>query len=114
MSTTLSMTSRQCEFSTRIESQVQLDHSAENAPSIRGIVTCGGGGLPCGSCHTNNCLFCSSVSHDLVRAAGGTRSAYGIAAQCPSPPQRQSWNGQAPWSPLTVPLVRSPPMCAHN
>ena len=37
--------------------------------------------------------------------------AYGIAAHRPFPPQRQSWNGQAMASPLTVPWLRSPPMC---
>ena len=111
MSTTLSITSRQFAPSTRIESQVQSDHSSENAPSIRGIVTGPGGGLPCGSFHTNSCRFCSSVIHDRVRAAGGTRAAYGIRAHRPSAPQRQSWNGQATWSPLTVPWLRSPPMC---
>ena len=73
MSTTLSITSRQFAPSTRIESQVQSVHSAEYAPSIRGIVTCPGGGLPCGSCQTNSCPFCSSVVQDRVRAAGGTR-----------------------------------------
>ena len=110
MSTTLSITSRQFAPSTRSESQVQSDHSSENAPSIRGIVTCSGGGFPCGSFHTNRCRFCSSVSQDRVRAAGGTRAAYGMRAHLPSPPHRQSWNGQATWSPLTVPSVRSPPM----
>ncbi len=111
MSTTLSITSRQFEFWTRIESQVQFDHSGENAPSISGIVTCSGGELPSGSFQTNSCLFCSRVSQDLVRAAGGTRLAYGMCAHLPSPPQRQSWNGQATWSPLIMPMVRSPPMC---
>jgi len=111
MSTTLSTTSRQLEFSTRIESQVQFDHSGEKAPSIRGIVMCSGGGLPSGSFQTNSCLFCSRVSQALVRAAGGTRLAYGMCAHLPSPPHRQSWNGQATWSPLIVPMVRSPPMC---
>src|SRR5215469_13004812 len=111
MSTTLSTTSRQLEFWTSNESQVQFDHSGENAPSIRGIVMCSGGGFPCGSFQTKSCLFSSSVSHDLVRAAGGTLFAYGILAQRPSPPHRQSWNGHATWSPLIVPIVRSPPMC---
>src|ERR1700729_768335 len=32
----------------------------------------------------------------------------------PSPPQRQSWNGQAMASPLTMPRLRSPPMCRQN
>ena len=73
MLTTLSTTSRQFAPSTRIESQVQSLHSLEYAPSIRGIVTCPGGGFPCGSCHTNSCRFCSRVSHERVRAAGGTR-----------------------------------------
>src|SRR5580704_8366827 len=68
MSTTLSIISRQFAPSTRSESQVQPDHSSENAPSIRGMTTCSGGGLPSGSFHTNNCLFCSRVSQDLVRA----------------------------------------------
>src|SRR5215472_695308 len=110
MSTTLSTTSRQLEFCTSKESQVQFDHSEENAPSILGIVMCSGGGLLSGSFQTNSCLFSSSVCHDLVLAAGGTRLAYGILAHLPSPPQRQSWNGQATWSPLIVPIVRSPPM----
>ena len=35
----------------------------------------------------------------------------GSRAHRPSPPQRQSWNGQAIASPLTVPWLRSPPMC---
>src|SRR5215469_9543304 len=110
MSTTLSTTSRQF-ASTASESQVQFDHSAEYAPSIRGIVTSGGGGLPSGSFHTNSCWFCSSVSQDLVRAVGGTRREYGILTHLPSPPQRQSWNGQAIALPLIVPRLKSPPMC---
>src|SRR5262245_13395249 len=110
MSTTLSTTSRQF-ASTASESQVQFDHSAEYAPSIRGIVTSGGGGLPSGSFHTNSCWFCSRVSQDLVRAVGGTRREYGILTHLPSPPQRQSWNGQAIALPLIVPRLRSPPMC---
>ena len=75
MSATLSMTSRQFAPSTRMESQVQLLHPAEYAPSIRGMVTSGGGALPCGSCQTNSCRFCSSVSQDRVRAVAGTRLA---------------------------------------
>src|SRR5215472_18014839 len=114
MSTTLSTTSRQLEFSTSKESQVQFDHSGENAPSILGIVMWPGGGLPSGSFQTKSCLFSSSVSHDLVLAVGGTRLAYGMSAHLPSPPQRQSWNGQATWSPLTVPMVRSPPICRQK
>ncbi len=111
MSTTLSMTSRQFAPSTRIESQVQSVHSGEPAPSIAGITTSSGGGLPSASCQTNSWPFCSRVRQDRVRAATGTRRAYGIPAHRPSPPQRQSWNGQATASPLTVPWVRSPPMC---
>jgi hypothetical protein len=111
MSTTLSITSRQFAPSTRIESQVQSVHSPEPAPEITGITTSAGGGLPSGSCHTNNCPLRSSTRQDRVRAATGTRRAYGIEAHRPSPPQRQSWNGQAIASPLTVPWVRSPPMC---
>src|SRR6516225_3041691 len=94
MSTTLSTTSRQF-ASTDSESHVQLDHSPEYAPSIRGIVTSGAGWLPWGSFHTKSCWFCSSVSHALVRAVGGTRREYGIFTHLPSGPQRQSWNGHA-------------------
>ena len=111
MSTTLSMTSRQFAPSTRIESQVQSVHSADPAPSINGIVTSSGGGLPSGSFQTNSWPFRSRVRQARVLAATGTRRAYGIAAHRPSPPQRQSWNGQAMASPLTVPWLRSPPMC---
>jgi hypothetical protein len=75
MSTTLSMTSRQFAPSISTESQVQLLHSSLNAASTRGITTSSGGGLPCGSCHTNSCRFCSSVVHDRVRARSGTRLA---------------------------------------
>src|SRR5215475_11730660 len=110
MSTTLSTTSRQF-ASTVSESQVQVLHSSEYAPSICGIVTSDGGGLPCGSFQRNSCWLRSSVSHDRVRAVGGTRREYGICAHLPSAPQRQSWNGQAIVSPLTVPRLRSPPMC---
>ena len=75
MSATLSTTSRQFAPSTRIESQVQLVHSAECAPSIRGMVTDAGGGFPSGSYQTNSCRFRSRVSQDRVLAAGGTRRA---------------------------------------
>ena len=111
MSTTLSMTSRQFAPSTRIESQVQSVHSSEEAPSMKGIVTSSGGALPSGSFQTNRWPFRSRVRQARVLAATGTRRAYGIPAHRPSPPQRQSWNGQAMASPLTVPWVRSPPMC---
>src|SRR4051794_10203488 len=104
MSTTLSTTSRQFEPSMRTESQDQLLHSSENAPSMRGMVTAEGGGAPCGSFQTNSCLFCSTVVHARVLARGGTRCAYGTWVHRPSPPQRQSWKGQATASPLTVPM----------
>ena len=112
MSTTLSMTSRQFAPSTRIESQVHDGPlRADEAPSMTGIVTSSGGALPSGSFQTNSWPFRSRVRQDRVRAATGTRRAYGIPAHRPSPPQRQSWNGQAMASPLTVPWLRSPPMC---
>ena len=111
MSTTLSITSRQFAPSTRIESQVQLVQSGDPAPSIRGIVTSSAGGLPSGSFQTNSWPFCSRVRQARVLAATGTRLAYGMDAHRPFPPQRQSWNGQAMASPLTVPWLRSPPMC---
>src|SRR6266567_7982675 len=88
MSTTLSITSRQFEFWTRIESQVQFDHSGENAPSISGIVTCSGGELPSGSFQTNSCLFCSRVSQDLVRGRRhppGVRDVRALAVAAPTP-----------------------------
>ena len=70
-----------------------------------------GGGLPSGSFQTNSRPSCSMVSHAAVRATLGTLRLYGTALQRPSPPQRQSWNGQAISSPLTSPWDRSPPMC---
>ena len=75
MSTTLSMTSRQFAPSTRMVSQVQRVHSGEPAPSISGMVTSAGGGLPCGSFQTKSCPLRSSVVQARVRAAGGTRLA---------------------------------------
>ena len=63
------------------------------------------------------CKLCEAVCPALAITIesdvrdDGTRRAYGIALHLPSPPQRQSWNGQATSSPLTEPWVRSPPMC---
>ena len=111
MSTTLSMTSRQFAPSTRMESHVHDVHSSDEAPSMNGIVTSSGGAFPSGSFQTNRWPFRSRVRQARVLAATGTRRAYGIPAHRPSPPQRQSWNGQAMASPLTVPWLRSPPMC---
>src|ERR1700758_2207110 len=110
MSTTLSMISRQLVL-TVVVYQCQSVHSSLVAPSIRGIVTSGGGGLPSGSFHTNNIPSCSNVVHFAVRASLGTRLLYGTRLHRPSPPQRQSWNGHAISLPFTWPWVRSPPMC---
>src|SRR6476646_1637234 len=110
MSTTLSMISRQLACTTVVY-QCQSVHSSLEAPSMRGIVTCSGGGLPSGSLHTNSIPSCSNVVHVAVRASLGTRRAYGTFLHRPSPPHRQSWNGHAISLPLTVPPERSPPMC---
>src|ERR1700722_14641631 len=110
MSTTLSMISRQL-LLTWVVYHSQSVHSSLVAPSIRGIVTPGGGGWCSGSFHTNNNPSCSSVVHVAVRASLGTRRAYGTLLHRPSPPHRQSWKGQAISSPFTSPWVRSPPMC---
>jgi len=111
MSTMLSMISRQWEPSTTVESHTQSVHSPSAKPSIAGIVTFSGGGLPSGSCQTKSCPSSSMVVQPRVRARGGTRRAYGISWHLPSPPQRQEWNGQATLSPTTSPCERSPPMC---
>ncbi|CKT17890.1 Uncharacterised protein [Mycobacterium tuberculosis] len=89
----------------------QSVHSSLAASGISGIRTAGSGGLPSWSCQTNSSPLRTSVVHDRVRAILGVRLAYGTNLQRPSPPQRQSWNGQATSSPLTVPSDRSPPMC---
>src|SRR5690606_17939418 len=64
-----------------------------------------------GSCQTKSRPSCSRVCHARVLAIGGTRRAYGMFLQRPLPPHRQSWKGHAISSPLTVPWLRSPPMC---
>ena len=63
------------------------------------------------SCQTNSRPPRTSVVHARVRASRGVRLAYGTSLHLPSPPQRQSWNGQATSSPLMVPCDRLPPMC---
>src|SRR6202042_3829603 len=102
MSTTLSTTSRQLVL-TVVVYQCQSVHSSLAAPSISGIETSSGGGLPSGSFHTNNIPSCSSVVHFAVRASRGARLLYGTRLQRPSPPHRQSWNGQAISFPFTSP-----------
>src|ERR1700676_158064 len=110
MSTTLSLILGQVLLSCVVY-QRQSVHSSLVAPSIRGIVTSGGGGLCSGSFQTNNIPSCSSVVQVFVRAAFGTRRLYGTRLHRPSPPHRQSWKGHAISSPFTSPCVRSPPMC---
>jgi hypothetical protein len=78
---------------------------------MTGIARSAGGAFPSGSFQTNRCPLRSSVVHDRVRAAGGTRRAYGIRAHRPSAPQFQPWNGHTTTSPLISPRLRSPPMC---
>ncbi len=74
MSTTLSMISRQL-LCTTVVYQCQSVHSSLVAPSMRGIVTSGVGGLPSGSFQTNNMPSCSSVVQVAVRASRGVRLA---------------------------------------
>src|SRR5882757_11288377 len=111
MSVLLSMISRQLALSISKEFQVQSLHCPWWIPAIWGMACSGIGGLPSGSFQTKSCLFSSQVTHDRVRASFGTRLAYGTALHLPSPLQRQSLNGHAISSPLTDPIVRSPPMC---
>src|SRR6516165_5525149 len=103
------MISRQL-LCTTVVYQCQSVHPSLAAPSMRGIVTPGGGGLRSGSFQTNNILSCSSVVQACVRASLGVRLLYGTCLHRPSPPQRQSWNGHAISLPLTSPCERSPPM----
>ncbi|SKW58378.1 Uncharacterised protein [Mycobacteroides abscessus subsp. abscessus] len=72
MSTTLSMISRQLVLTTVVY-QCQSVHSWLVAPSIRGMATSSGGGLPCGSCQMNNMPSCSRVIQVAVRASLGVR-----------------------------------------
>src|SRR6516162_1601149 len=103
------MISRQL-LCTTVVYQCQSVHSSLAAPSMRGIVTPGGGGLRSGSFHTNNIPSCCRVGQAAVRASFGVRLLYGTCLHRPSPPQRQSWNGHAISLPLTSPCERSPPM----
>ena len=56
---------------TTVVYQCQSVHSSLVAPSIRGMVTSGGGGLRSGSFQTNSIPSCSSVVHVAVRAEPG-------------------------------------------
>ena len=62
------MISRQL-LPTTVVYQCQSVHSSLVAPSMRGMVTSGGGGLPSGSFQTNNMPSCSSVVQVAVRAS---------------------------------------------
>ena len=75
MSTTLSTISRQFAPSMTVVYQTQSVQSSRVAPSMTGMVTSSGGGLPSGSFQTKSRLSCSSVGHDAVRARSGTRRA---------------------------------------
>ena len=91
--------------------QVQSVHASVPIPSSSGGRISRSGADPSTSCQTSSCALRTTQAYFWVRARSGTRRAYGIALHLPSPPHRQSWNGQAISSPLTVPRVRSPPMC---
>src|ERR1700704_6503997 len=111
MSTLLSTISRQCDPSMRIEFHDHGDHCPSAYPSIVVGKISAGGVDPSGSCQTSSWPLTSPVGQRLVRANRGVRLAYGTSEQRPVEPcQRQSWNGHANESPLTVPWDRSPPM----
>src|SRR3546814_20902830 len=110
MSTTLSTISRQLAPSILTEYHCQSVQPSSSAPSILGIVTSAGGGLPWGSFQTKSLPSCTIVGQDAVRARSGTRRAWGIALHLPSPPQRQSWNRHALPLLLPGPWERPPPM----
>ncbi len=111
MSTTLSMISRQCAEGTSRTFQLQSVYFCGSMmSSSSGGRTSWSAALPSWSCQTISRPLRSTVSYFWVRARSGIRRAYGIALHLPSPPQRQSWKGQAISSPFTVPWVRSPPM----
>lgn len=59
--------------STTVVYQCQSVHWSLVAPSMRGIVTSGGGGLRSGSFQTNSMPSCCSVVQACVRASLGVR-----------------------------------------
>jgi len=80
---------------------MQSVHSSLVAPSMRGIVTSGVGGLPSGSFQDEQHAVLFQRGPGRGAGQPGRAPGVGHLLHRPSPPQRQSWNGHAISLPLT-------------